>query len=327
MSALPLATDYARIFLDEVPLIDLRAPVEFKEGAFPTAVSLPLMTDEERARVGTCYKQEGQAAAITLGHQLVGGAVRAARMEGWLARLRQQPDALLYCFRGGLRSQTVQQWLAEAGITRPRVAGGYKALRHFLIDTQAKASAECDWTVLTGMTGSGKTHMLAHITQAVDLEGHARHRGSSFGQLPGGQPGNIDFENRLAIELLQRRNRGESQFVLEDAVSSVAAPCHSTFMRPCAGLLWWWWRCRRRHGPSRSAPITCRISGCAIWSSMGQMQAGRCLPATSPTPWPGSSADSGTRIIANSMGCCRPPSGNRPRAGTPAPIWSGSGCC
>ncbi|MCR6555472.1 tRNA 2-selenouridine(34) synthase MnmH, partial [Aeromonas sp. CPF2-S1] len=104
MSALPLATDYARIFLDEVPLIDLRAPVEFKEGAFPTAVSLPLMTDEERARVGTCYKQEGQAAAITLGHQLVGGAVRAARMEGWLARLRQQPDALLYCFRGGLRS-------------------------------------------------------------------------------------------------------------------------------------------------------------------------------------------------------------------------------
>ncbi len=216
MSALPLATDYARIFLDEVPLIDLRAPVEFKEGAFPTAVSLPLMTDEERARVGTCYNQEGQAAAITLGHQLVGGAVRAARMEGWLARLRQQPDALLYCFRGGLRSQTVQQWLAEAGVTRPRVAGGYKALRHFLIDTQAKASAECDWTVLTGMTGSGKTHMLAHITQAVDLEGHARHRGSSFGQLPGGQPGNIDFENRLAIELLQRRNRGESQFVLED---------------------------------------------------------------------------------------------------------------
>ena len=100
--------------------------------------------------------------------------------------------------------------------TRPRVAGGYKALRHFLIDTQAKASAECDWIVLTGMTGSGKTHMLAHITQAVDLEGHARHRGSSFGQLPGGQPGNIDFENRLAIELLQRRNRGESQFVLED---------------------------------------------------------------------------------------------------------------
>ena len=216
MSALPQATDLARIFLDDVPLIDLRAPIEFNEGAFPHAVNLPLMTDEERAQVGTCFKQQGQAAAITLGHQLVGGDVRAERLEGWLAQLHQQPDALLYCFRGGLRSQTVQQWLADAGVTRPRVAGGYKELRRFLIDTQASASAECHWTVLTGMTGSGKTHMLERVAQAVDLEGHAHHRGSSFGQLPGGQPSNINFENRLAIELLKRRHLGESAFVVED---------------------------------------------------------------------------------------------------------------
>ncbi|MCS3459212.1 tRNA 2-selenouridine(34) synthase MnmH [Aeromonas rivuli] len=216
MSSLPLATDLATIFLKDVPLIDLRAPVEFKEGAFPHAVSLPLMTDEERAKVGTCYKQQGQAAAIALGHKLVGGAVRAARLDGWLAQLRQQPDALLYCFRGGLRSQTVQQWLHEAGVTRPRVAGGYKELRRFLIDTQESASAECGWTVLTGMTGSGKTHMLEQVVQAVDLEGHAHHRGSSFGQLPGGQPSNINFENKLAIELLKRRHLGERAFVVED---------------------------------------------------------------------------------------------------------------
>jgi tRNA 2-selenouridine synthase len=142
--------------------------------------------------------------------------VRAARMEGWLAQLRQQPDALLYCFRGGLRSQTVQQWLSEAGVTRPRVAGGYKELRRFLIETQESASAQCHWHVLTGMTGSGKTHMLANIAQSVDLEGHAHHRGSSFGQLPGGQPSNINFENRLAIELLKRRHQGEHAFVVED---------------------------------------------------------------------------------------------------------------
>ncbi|MNO61740.1 tRNA 2-selenouridine synthase [compost metagenome] len=216
MSELPLETNLARIFLEDVPLIDLRAPVEFQEGAFPNAVSLPLMTDDERAQVGTCYKQQGQAAAIELGHKLVGGAVRAARIEGWLAQLRQQPDALLYCFRGGLRSQTVQQWLHEAGVTRPRVAGGYKELRRFLIDTQESASAQCHWHVLTGMTGSGKTHMLADIAQSVDLEGHAHHRGSSFGQLPGGQPSNINFENRLAIELLKRRHRGEHAFVVED---------------------------------------------------------------------------------------------------------------
>ena len=225
MSDLPLATDLAGIFLEDVPLIDLRAPIEFKEGAFPQAISLPLMTDEERAQVGTCYKQQGQAAAIELGHQLVGGAVRAARLEGWLAQIAAQPDALLYCFRGGLRSQTVQQWLHEAGVTRPRVAGGYKELRRFLIDTQDKASAECRWSVLTGMTGSGKTHMLEHIAQAVDLEGHAHHRGSSFGQLPGGQPGNIDFENRLAIELLKRRHQGEQAFVVEDESRLIGRCC------------------------------------------------------------------------------------------------------
>lgn len=105
------------------------------------------MTDDERAQVGTCFKQQGQAAAIALGHQLVGGAVRAERLEGWLAQLRQQPDAVLYCFRGGLRSQTVQQWLHEAGVTRPRIAGGYKDLRRFLIDTldgaAASASGPC----------------------------------------------------------------------------------------------------------------------------------------------------------------------------------------
>ncbi|MFM4917225.1 tRNA 2-selenouridine(34) synthase MnmH [Aeromonas dhakensis] len=225
MSALPLATDYARIFLDNVPLIDLRAPIEFKEGAFPCSINLPLMTDDERAQVGTCFKQQGQAAAIALGHQLVGGAVRAERLEGWLAQLRRQPDAVLYCFRGGLRSQTVQQWLHEAGVTRPRVAGGYKDLRRFLIDTLDGAAAECHWSVLTGMTGSGKTHMLAKVAQALDLEGHAHHRGSSFGQLPGGQPSNINFENNMAIELLKRRQQGEQRFVVEDESRLIGRCC------------------------------------------------------------------------------------------------------
>ncbi|MGL5223969.1 MAG: tRNA 2-selenouridine(34) synthase MnmH [Aeromonas sp.] len=225
MSALPLASDYAQIFLTDVPLIDVRAPIEFKDGAFPCAVSLPLMTDEERAEVGTCFKRKGQDAAIALGHKLVGGSVREQRVAGWLAQVREHPDALLYCFRGGLRSQTVQQWLSDEGVTRPRVAGGYKELRRFLIDTQDKAAAECHWTVLTGMTGSGKTHMLDHVAQALDLEGHARHRGSSFGQLPGGQPSNINFENNMAIELLKRRHQGEHAFVVEDESRLIGRCC------------------------------------------------------------------------------------------------------
>lgn len=209
-------TDIASLFLRDVPLIDLRAPVEFAEGAFPTAVSLPLMTNDERARVGTCYKEQGQAAAIALGHSLVCGEVKAARMAAWQEQIAAHPDTVLYCFRGGLRSQTVQAWLREAGVNRPRVEGGYKAMRQFLIRTQEQSAREDGWAVLSGMTGSGKTHLLEKVTLALDLEGHAHHRGSSFGRLPEGQPTNINFENGLAIAILKRHAAGQRYFVVED---------------------------------------------------------------------------------------------------------------
>ena len=100
------------LFTRHRPLIDLRAPIEFAQGAFASAINLPLMSDEERAQVGLCYKEQGQSAAIALGHRLVSGALREARIEAWLTQIRQHPDILLYCFRGGLRSQTVQAWQA-----------------------------------------------------------------------------------------------------------------------------------------------------------------------------------------------------------------------
>ncbi|MDG9924063.1 MULTISPECIES: tRNA 2-selenouridine(34) synthase MnmH [unclassified Pseudomonas] len=209
-------TDYRQLFLDDVPMMDMRAPVEYTKGAFPHTVSLPLMTDIERQKVGTCYKQHGQQAAIELGHQLVSGKTKAARIEAWAAFARANPNGYLYCFRGGLRSQIVQQWLADAGVEYPRVIGGYKAMRTFLIETLDSAVAECDFVVVGGMTGTGKTEVVAALDNSVDLEGHANHRGSSFGKRATGQPSQIDFENRLAVDLLKRRARGQQQFVLED---------------------------------------------------------------------------------------------------------------
>lgn len=96
--------DYAKLFLNGVPMMDVRAPVEFGKGAFPGVINLPLMTDLERHKVGTCYKQHGQQAAINLGHRLVSGEVKAARIEAWSHFARQHPEGYLYCFRGGLRS-------------------------------------------------------------------------------------------------------------------------------------------------------------------------------------------------------------------------------
>ncbi|WP_394238053.1 tRNA 2-selenouridine(34) synthase MnmH [Pseudomonas anguilliseptica] len=208
--------DYRDIFLNDLPMMDARAPVEFSKGAFPGVLNLPLMDDSERQRVGTCYKQHGQDAAIALGHQLVSGQVKAERVAAWAAFAKANPHGYLYCFRGGLRSQITQQWLAEAGIDYPRVIGGYKAMRTFLLETTQQAVAECDFVILGGLTGTGKTDVLVQLDNSLDLEGHANHRGSSFGKRASGQPAQIDFENRLAIDLLKQRARGTEQFVLED---------------------------------------------------------------------------------------------------------------
>lgn len=210
-------TDFQRLFLEDVPMMDVRAPVEFHKGAFPGVVNLPLMDDRERERVGTAYKHHGHDAALALGHKLVSGELKQARLEAWAAFAQAHPNGYLYCFRGGLRSQITQQWLkAEAGIDYPRVAGGYKALRTFLIEQTEAAVEACDFVCLGGMTGIGKTEVLAELDNAVDLEALANHRGSGFGKRATPQPAPISFENALAIDLLKRRARGQHAFVVED---------------------------------------------------------------------------------------------------------------
>ncbi|MCJ0973373.1 tRNA 2-selenouridine(34) synthase MnmH [Pseudomonas sp. PS1] len=209
--------DYRQLFLDDVPMMDARAPVEFSKGAFPGVVNLPLMNDIERQKVGTCYKQHGQQAAIELGHRLVTGKVKAERIEAWAAFARANPHGYIYCFRGGLRSQLVQQWLkSEAGIDYPRVTGGYKAMRHFLLETLEHAADHSNFILVGGMTGTGKTEVLARLDDSVDLEHIANHRGSSFGKRATPQPAQIDFENMLAIRLLKMQAAGARQYVLED---------------------------------------------------------------------------------------------------------------
>jgi tRNA 2-selenouridine synthase len=214
---LPTVDDYREILLSGAPLMDTRAPIEFGRGSFPGAKNLPLMTDEERAQVGTCYKQHGQEAAIALGHQLVGGEVRSRRVAAWAAFAQANPEGYLFCFRGGLRSQIVQRWLAEeAGIQYRRVAGGYKAMRQFLMATTEAAVAQRTMVVVGGMTGTGKTELLADLPHALDLEGCANHRGSGFGKRVSGQPAQIDFEHQVAIRFLQLEAAGLPGFAVED---------------------------------------------------------------------------------------------------------------
>jgi tRNA 2-selenouridine synthase len=201
--------------------------MEFVRGAFPCAENLPLLQDSERQRVGTCYKQEGQDAAIALGHRLVNGRLKQARIDAWLAWIDSHPGAWLYCFRGGLRSAITQQWLEEAGAACPRVPGGYKALRQFLVETIEQTSSKRQFLVIAGPTGSAKTHLLHRLPNGVDLEGLARHRGSAFGAMIANQPSQIDFENALAIDFLRQEQLPWERIFVEDesqAIGSLSVP-------------------------------------------------------------------------------------------------------
>src|SRR3989344_255252 len=90
------------------------------------------MNNEERALVGTTYKNAGREVAVTLGHELVSGDTKELRIRLWIERIRQYPGTVLYCFRGGLRSQITQRWLKGVGVDRPLIEGGYKKARNFL---------------------------------------------------------------------------------------------------------------------------------------------------------------------------------------------------
>lgn len=209
-------SNYAELLLTDRPLLDVRAPVEFAQGAFPAAVNLPLMTDDERAAVGTLYKQQGQQAAIELGHQLVQGEVLDARVAAWIHQIQQQPNTVLYCFRGGLRSRLVQQAVQSAGYSLPFVEGGYKALRSFLLSELSRLIQTSPIWVLSGPTGSGKTDLLRQWPHSVDLESLAEHRGSAFGQVADQQPSQISFENAWAIEWLKREKISSQPVLFED---------------------------------------------------------------------------------------------------------------
>lgn len=221
--------DLEKLFLSDAQLLDVRAPTEFADGSVPGSQNIPLLEDEERHQIGLCYKQQGQAAAVELGLRLVSGKAREERLVRWVSFVKEHPDGALYCFRGGLRSQFVQQWLGEAGQHYPRIAGGYKAVRQFLVKSLQQICHKQSFLVLGGRTGCGKTRLLSVLRVGfVDLEALANHRGSAFGGLSQPQPTSIDFENHLSVQLLRLCHHFKtprSSVVLEDEGRLIGRVC------------------------------------------------------------------------------------------------------
>lgn len=184
-----------------IPLVDVRSPGEFAKGHIPGAVNLPLFSNEERAEIGTLYKQVGKDAAIMRGLEIVGpkmaGIVKQA------SEISPSRNLIVHCWRGGMRSGSVAWLLRTAGFTADTLDGGYKAWRRWVLD-QFELPRKI--VLLGGKTGSGKTALLHAIREkghpVIDLEALAHHKGSAFGALgQAPQPTAEQFENEIALLL------------------------------------------------------------------------------------------------------------------------------
>ena len=195
-------TDLSRLPFDAI--IDVRSPAEYAEDHLPCAINLPALSNEERAEVGTIYKQVSAFDAKKLGAAMVARNV-AGHLLGPLRDMTGGWRPLVYCWRGGQRSGSVATILGQIGWRTDTIAGGYKAWRSLVVEALNVTPFTAPLTVLDGNTGSAKTELLnllpGHGIQVIDLEGLARHRGSLFGAMPGGQPDQKGFDTALAMQI------------------------------------------------------------------------------------------------------------------------------
>ena len=200
--------------LSNVPNIDLRSENEFKKGSIPQSVNIPILNNDQFKKVGIEYKKNGSDAAIALGHSLVKGSLKENLIHHWTEHLKENPECLLYCFRGGMRSEIAVKWLNDCGVKVNRLKGGYKNFRNWVISQHLNIENYIkDWIIIGGLTGSGKTDFLRSFKESIDLEQIANHRGSAFGIRDSGQPTQSNFENILTLDYLNHKYK---KLILED---------------------------------------------------------------------------------------------------------------
>lgn len=166
-------------------IVDVRTPLEYAEDHLPGAVNVPVLTNEERIEIGTIHKQAGPRQARLRGLELTCG--RFADMVHTISAHAAGKPALVYCWRGGLRSLSMATLLESAGLPAVQLQGGYKAFRNHVISFFEDFTPPAPLIVIHGMTGVGKTTFINNLDRQVwttiDLEGLAIHRGSAFGEV------------------------------------------------------------------------------------------------------------------------------------------------
>ena len=200
-------------------VIDVRAPIEFLKGHIAHAINVPLFEDTERAEIGTLYKHQGKDTAVERGLEIV--SPKMINFVNQVKALAKDKKVFVYCFRGGMRSNSFAWLMNTAGLDAIVLQGGHKAYRNYILNFFEQ---ERKIVLLGGGTGSGKTEILKELAkstlQTIDLEGLAHHKGSAFGTInePKQNPQQI-FESEL-FENLRFQNPKE-WLVLEDESQTI----------------------------------------------------------------------------------------------------------
>ncbi len=205
------------------PLLDVRSPGEYEHAHIPGAFSLPLFSNEERAIIGTAYKQRGRTIAVEKGLNFFSTTMKEipGKALKYFENINKEgpPVFFVHCWRGGMRSDAVAWLLNLYGYKVYVLNGGYKAYRRWAIQ---QFQNKRNFRILGGFTGSGKTELLYAMKERgaaiVDLEGLAHHKGSSFGSLGmPAQPSQEMFENKLAWELGMQGRQHQSIWMEDES--------------------------------------------------------------------------------------------------------------
>lgn len=191
--------------------IDTRTPSEYEQGHIPGAINIPLLEDDERAVVGTLYKQQGQTEAKEKGLEIVSGKLPVLVKQISSLVCSPKCSLVVYCWRGGMRSKSVLTILELMGVSGSQLIGGYKAYRSFVQEQLATFLLRPQIVVLCGSTGVGKTTLLQLLSRkgipVIDLEELANHRGSAFGQVGRGKPATAQNFDAQILQLLQQYDK------------------------------------------------------------------------------------------------------------------------
>jgi tRNA 2-selenouridine synthase len=190
----------------ELVMIDVRSPSEFQDSTIPGSINIPFFDDNERAEIGTIYKQVSVQAAKDRGLEII-----STKLPAFVKTFEQiKEQKAVFCWRGGMRSKTTATVLSLMGIRIHRLTGGFRTYRKWVVDTLEKMDFKPQLCVISGNTGAGKTAILRRLQEdgypVLDLEALAGHRGSIFGHVGLRSNNQKTFDALLVTNLLKLKD-------------------------------------------------------------------------------------------------------------------------